>query len=460
MVEALRRAGADAGGRVLDDLDELVAIRSFVWHTDDPARLVADELGLRVTRTRHTATGGNTPQQLVHEFSRRIAAGELHAVAVVGAEAMHARSLARREGVETGWVVQSEGDTLEHPLEEERSPLTGAEFAAGLTMPTDIYPLFENARRARLGESADEQRSRLGRLWASFARVAAMNPHAWITDRPSAEVIATPSPSNRLIGSPYTKLLVANMPVDMGAAFVLTSYEYATSRGVARDQMVFPHAGADASDHWFVSDRPALDDSPAMRAIWRSLGDAGVRADRLAHLDLYSCFPTVVQTACEIAGFDPFDPTRPATVTGGLTFGGGPGNNYVTHSIATMIERLRAHPGEEGLVTGLGWFSTKHAWGTYATTPPTHGFVHENVQDVVDAGPRTQIRGGDGEAVVETYTVVYNRAGEPERLVLAARWETGERTWAKGIDSSVLARFTEGAPFGERVTLRDGVVVA
>ena len=185
-----------------------------------------------------------------------------------------------------------------------------------------------------------------------------------------------------------------------------------------------------------------------------------MRADRLAHLDLYSCFPTVVQTACEIASFDPFDPTRPATVTGGLTFGGGPGNNYVTHSIATMIERLRAHPGDEGLVTGLGWFSTKHAWGTYATTPPTHGFVHENVQDVVDAGPRTQIRGGDGEAVVETYTVVYNRAGEPERLVLAARWETGERTWAKGIDSSVLARFTEGAPFGERVTLRDGVVVA
>ena len=177
MVEALRRAGADAGGRVLDDLDELVAIRSFVWHTDDPARLVADELGLRVTRTRHTATGGNTPQQLVHEYSRRIAAGELHAVAVVGAEAMHARSLARREGVETGWVVQSDGDTLEHPLEEERSPLTGAEFAAGLTMPTDIYPLFENARRARLGESADEQRSRLGRLWARDDRVEIGRAH-------------------------------------------------------------------------------------------------------------------------------------------------------------------------------------------------------------------------------------------------------------------------------------------
>jgi acetyl-CoA C-acetyltransferase len=459
MVDALAKAGADARGRVLAHLDELVAIRSFVWHPSDPARLVADALGITPRRTRLTPTGGNTPQQLVHEYSRRILAGELEAVAVVGSEAMHARSLARREGVPTGWVEPKDGGVLDHPLDEERPPLTADEFGAGLTTPTDVYPLFENARRARRGDSAEQQRQRLGDLWASFARVAATNPYAWITDGPSADAIATPAPNNRLIAAPYTKLLVANMPVDMGAAYILTSLAFAENAGVPRDAMVFPHTGADASDHWFVSERPELDDSPAMRAIWAALESSGVRADDLAHLDFYSCFPTVVQTAGEITGIDVFDPARPATVTGGLTFGGGPGNNYVTHSIASMVDRLRATPGSQGLVTGLGWFSTKHAWGTYSTEPPASAFAYTDVQPDVDAGPKVTVRADNGDASVETFTVVYDRDGAPSRVVVAARWSDGARVWAKADHGDVLSRFVSDAPFGDTITVRDGVVL-
>ena len=458
MTGALSAAAEDAGvgGALLDRLEELVAIGSFTWHPRDPARLVAEELNRANVRTRLTPTGGNLPQLLVHESARRIAKGEMDAVAVVGAEAMYARALARREGRRVDWATQGDDVPTPEMVGEDRIPFTEEEYRQGLTLPIEVYPLFENARRARHGWSIGEHRERLGALWANFAKVAATNPYAWLRDAPSAEAIITPSATNRMIAFPYTKLLVANQPVDMGAAFIMTSLELARTLGVADELMVFPQTGADANDHWFVSERPVLDDSPAMAAIWRSLRDAGVEADSLVHLDLYSCFPTVVQTACDVLGLDPLDASRIPTVTGGLTFGGGPGNNYVTHSIATMVERLRSDPTSQGLVTALGWFSTKHAWGTYATSPPPRGFLWCNAQAEVDALPRAVSAKVDGEVTVETYTVTHERDASPKRLIAAARRDDGRRIWCHSLDVALAASAETEELIGRRARVRDG----
>lgn len=439
MVEALERAAGDSGAAaMLANIDEIVAVSSFTWHTNDPALLVAERLGLDVT-TRLLGVGGNTPQKFVHDAARRILSGELRSVAVVGAEAMYARLLARREGRALDWVTQS--DEVPSPViaTNDPAPLTAAEYAQGLNLPTNVYPLFENARRARLGWTMQEQRERLGRLWANFASVAATNTYAWIRDAPSPETIATPSARNRMVAFPYTKLLMANMPVDMAACYIMTSFEHATSLGVARDRMVFPHCGADANDHWLISDRPRLDDSPAMGAIWDALSGFGVSLDDVAHLDLYSCFPTVVQSACDVLGVDAFDTNRIPTITGGLTFGGGPGNNYVTHSIASMVDALRADPTSQGLVTALGWFCTKHSWGVYSATPPANGFRWASPQDAVDRQPHCACEQREGVATVESYTVTHTSKGDPERLIIAARTPDGVRTWCHSTDEALMA---------------------
>jgi acetyl-CoA C-acetyltransferase len=401
--------------------------------------MVADALGVHPTRTRLTPTGGNIPQKLVHELASRIAQGELEVAAVVGSEAMHAASLAKKEGVARNWPTQGPEVTPPAVVEDDRIPFTAEEYQAGLTLPVEVYPLFENARRARLGWSLDEQRARLGTLWSHFAAVAAGNDYAWLRDAPPASHIATPSADNRMVAFPYTKLLVANLPVDMGAAYIIMSYERAKACSIPDDRMVFPQAGADATDHWFVSDRPALDDSPAMRAIWAALGELDPARNDLAATDLYSCFPTVVQTAGDVMGIDVFDPNHVPTLTGGLTFGGGPGNNYVTHAIAAMVTRLRG-TDDHGLVTGLGWFSTKHAWGTYATTPPARGFSHRDVQALVDAQPRCALRHDDGSVTLESYTVKFGRDGAPNALVAAARFADGARTWLKSEDHDLVER--------------------
>ncbi len=456
MSSALQRALNDGAEDSSGGLDELIAVNSIGWDTPNPARLVAQQLGIDVRRTRKTNVGGDVPQKLVNELSRRIMAGELESAGVVGAEAIYSANLARHEGVDTGWVNQEIDDCDVSP-DEERRPFNDDEFSIGLAWPTEMYPLFENARRARLGWSLELQRERLGQLWSRFAEVAATNPYAWIQDAPSATEISTPSIKNRMVGFPYTKLLNANLPVDMGAAFIMMSASEATRRNIHRDQWIFPHCGAEAYDHWFVSQRPRLDDSPAMRAIWSAINGFGVSSQDLSLLDLYSCFPTVVQCAAEIMGIDPFTESRALTVTGGLTFAGGPGNNYVTHSIATMVERLRGTQSQRGLVTGLGWYSTKHAWGVYGSEPPEN-FQFLNVQSDVDRGDTVMLSQHDGPVTIESYVVSHRKDGSRKKLVVATRQRDGSRTWARSENEQSMAAFEESELIGTTALVENGVI--
>ncbi len=455
MATALRRAIDDSRSSITS-LDELIAIKSIGWATADPAQLVATACGLAVSRTRLAPMGGDSPQRLVHALSRRIQNGEVNAVALVGAESLYTASVARKAGVVLAPETQPEHVESADMSIDNRVPFSDAELANDRILPTSFYPLFENARRRRMGWSLEEQREHLGRLWELMAKVAATNPFAWIKSAPSASLISTPSPTNRMIGFPYTKLLVANLPVDMGAAVVLTSFEEARRRGVSHDAMVFPHVGAEANDHWIVSERPQLDDSVAMREIWAALRARGVESDDVAHLDLYSCFPTVVQTAAEVIGIDPCDATRPPTVTGGLTFAGGPGNNYVTHSIASMVTALRNTESGRGLVTGVGWYATKHAWGVYGSSPPRQPFEFQDVQARVDASPTCATIQSDGPVRVESYVVTHRSDGERDKLTVVARRDDGARVLSRSTDVGLMARFEEDEMIDTVGATRDG----
>ena len=458
MVSSLQRALDDANAKVPWSLDELIAISSVGWQTADAARMVANELKISVATTRKTPTGGDVPQRLIHDCATRILNGSLTSVALVGSEAIYSASQARKQNVTLSWPTQ-DADVGEAPLTgDETVPFSDVEYNVGLAWPTEVYPLFENARRARLGWTLEEQRHRLGSLWANFASVAATNPHAWITTAPSPEVIATPSTSNRMIGYPYTKLLVANLPVDMGAAIVMMSASEAQNRGIPKNQWIFPHVGAQANDHWFISDRMALDHSPAMEEIWASLTRTGLEQESISSLDLYSCFPTVVQTAADVMGIDPFDVARVPTVTGGLTFCGGPGNNYVTHAISALVDRLRGDVDALGMVTGVGWYSTKHAWGLYGSGPPAQSFHCEDVQAHVDARPRCVTRQDDGEIKIESYVVSHRHDGAPKKLIVAGRFRDGARTWCRSEVHETMVQFESEEMINLTATCREGVL--
>jgi len=420
IVRAARIASESPGtGRLLERAESVRIVDCLSWPVSDPGSAVAEELGLRPAETVRTLTSGTGPLDLLADACAEIQAGRLDVALIAGAEAILPFMGAAREGRPTDWPEQPPGAKPTRLLGSDRAASHEAELAAGLLAPVHYYPWFENAVRADTGRSAEEHREWLGELWRRFAEVAESNPDAWARDAPTATEIAMAGEDNRMVSSPYSKLMTANIQVDQGAALLLCSARAAEEAGIAAEDRVYVHASAAAHDHWFAASRQDLHRSPAIAACaGASLGHAGIGVDEIAHLDLYSCFPSAVQIAAGELGIDLATDSRPPTVTGGLTFAGGPGSNYVTHSLAAMSERLRADPDAFGFLTGVGWYMTKHANAVLSARPPARPYAHADVQDEVDALPRREIvAAAEAEGPIESFTVTYERDGTPSRAI-------------------------------------------
>lgn len=427
LMAAAAREAADP--RVLAAVDSVRVVNLLSWRYRDPGLLLGRMIGAPGAATQYTGIGGNTPQSLVNQTCLDIAQGRNDVVLLAGGETWRTRMRLRARGIRPEWTRQDESVAVP-PGAGEDVPMSGpAEDRIGLDRPSYVYPLFEQALRIAAGESVADHTRRVGELWAGFSAVAAGNPHAWNQTNLSAEQIIATGPDNRMISWPYPKLMNSNNMVDQAAALVLCSVERATHLQIPRDDWVFPHAGTDAHDTYLVGERDELHRSPAIRIGGaRVLELAGLGVDDLDHVDLYSCFPSAVQVAARELGLPD---GRPLTVTGGLTFAGGPWNNYVTHSIATMTEVLRRRPGEIGLITANGGYLTKHSFGVYSTTAPAGPFRWQDVQAEVDREPtRTAYVEWDGVGTVESWTVPFDRDGGAERAFVAVRTPDGGRALA------------------------------
>jgi acetyl-CoA C-acetyltransferase len=292
-----------------------------------------------------------------------------------------------------------------------------------------------------------EHRTRLGLLYARFSEIAAANPHAWNREVRTAEEIAEASADNRMVGLPYTKRMNSYEMLDQAAALLCCSAEKAEALGIDHDRWVFPHSGAEAKDP-YVSVRRSLHESPAMIAAGRTaLALADTDVDAVAHLDLYSCFPSAVQLAARAIGVAPED-DRDLTVTGGMSFAGGPWNNYVTHAIASMVDVLRADPDALGLVSANGGLASKEAFGVYGSVPPPQGFRLGHPQgEVDDRVLRELTTDHEGHVVIETYTVMHDRDGSPSLAIASTLTADGERAWATSADESVLSALVADEEF-------------
>lgn len=451
MAEALRQAETESGGTgLLTNADQVLTVSELSWKYRNPALAVAERIGASPRRLATSVVGGNLADVMVARAAADIQAGVSDIIVIAGGEATRTRSRLRKAGIEPDWTTQSDAIDLPETIGDLRPLVNDIENSRGVRLPVHVYPLFEVALRARLGLSIDAHIDRIGGLWSAFADVAADNPNAWIRTPPSASEITTASAENRMIAWPYTKRLCSNNQVDQGAAVILTSVAAAERAGVPRDQWVFLHAGTEAIDHWNVSNRVDLCSSPALRTAGRdAFALAGITPDDIAHIDLYSCFPAAVQIGAIELGLIPatdtagtgwggVGATRPLTVTGGMTFAGGPLNNYPTHGLATMVETLRNDPGSLGLCTANGGYTTEHAVLIASTTPPAAGaYRHSNPQAEVDALPSvvcddTYV----GEVTVESATVVFEDVAS--HALISTRTPDGHRSWGQSTDADLM----------------------
>lgn len=459
MEDALRAAAEDAGAPALLAEADGITICQGLTPYANPAAWLTERFGAHA-ETVLGRISGTTVQQSIADAARAIAAGTRDVVLIAGAEAEHSARRVRRAGGKPARST-AEGPEPDRRLGAEisRDEWQGVDFAAGLTSATACFAVFETALRHRLGLTVAAHRARIAELWARNARVAAANPHAWIRSAPTAEQIATPTPDNPWIATPYTKLLAANMVVDQAAALILCSAERARRLGIAEERWVYPHAGAEAIVVRTVSERDTLAAEPPLALVaQRACALARLEPGDATFLDFYSCFPAPVQLTAEALRI-PLE--RPLTVTGGLTYGGGPFNSYVLHAIATVVEKLRAQRDARALVTGVGGYFAKHTAGVYGGAPFDGGrFAFADLAEEVRGLPRRAVATDyTGDAEIESYTVKAD-AGRLAQAVIACRTPDGARTWARASDAGLAERFASEDLVGERVRIASDREVA
>lgn len=467
-VEAAKGALADAAvpaKRLLAELDAIGTLRTFADSTprystpfgksNNFPHSVARRVGFTPQTAVWASVGGDTPQTLVGEFFERIAAGSIRAALIAGADAISTAKHLMATNRTVDW-----SETLDEPVDDRGFGLKGVSTRYNrqhrVIGGPEGYALLENARRARLGCSRRAYALEMAKLFAPFSAVAARNPYSAAPVEYSVDDLATVGERNRMIADPYTRLLVARDQVNQGAAVLVTSERVARSLGVDPSRWVYLHGYASAAEPEMML-RHDLGASCAARfAAESALSAAGIGTQELSFIDLYSCFPIAVLNICDGLGLSPADP-RGLTVTGGLPYFGGPGNCYSMHAIATLVEKLRASPGSRGFIGANGGFLSKYAAGVYSTerrefercdSAPVQARVEEQPTVTVSYEP-------EGEATIESYTVVYGKEG-PSHGIVIGRLPGGERFLANTHegDDETLKEMIEADPLGRTVSVR------
>jgi acetyl-CoA C-acetyltransferase len=460
--EAARAALADAGasGDLAGALDVIAAIRQFeisspgakapFGASNNFPRSVARRIGADPARAILEITGGQGPQRLVGEFCEAIARGEAEAVLLVGSEAMSTVLTLNAKGETPDW-----SETVEGSMEDRGYGLEGMFTASILkhriTGAIPAYALFENARRARLGLDRPAYARKMGELFAPFTRVAAANPYSASPVEKTAEELVAVSDRNRIVADPFTRMLVARDQVNQAAAVILTSVGRARALGVPEDRFVYLHGQADANE-LTIMERPDLSASPsAISAGRKALELAGRTVDDMAVFDFYSCFPIAVFNMIDGLGIAADDP-RGLTLTGGLPYFGGAGNNYSMHAIAEVVPALRARPGAFGFIGANGGMLSKYSVGVYSTAPADWSQAEARRAKIpYDPVPGLEVETATGEATVETYTTTTTRSGPA--IVVIARLADGRRAAANQASEAAFAELAAREPIGRRVRL-------
>lgn len=449
MLRASQQAEDDTGVKLLDKVQSVRVIKGL-WPYKNPAKYIAETIGAPHAQTVGTMFGGNYNQVVVNDTAVSILNGDMDLVLITGAEIGYSAAKARKAG--TRIEMRETPGTYDVLLGGTQKPEHhDHELAKGIRTAIQVYPIYENAIRYQRGESIEGHLERVSELWSRFNDIAQGNPHAWIGDNISARQIRTPSKDNRLVSFPYTKLMNSNMAVDMAAALIICSENKARQLGIPEDKWVYPQAGVEGHDHFSASVRDNFHSSPGIRLVGNRLLElAHVNPGDLTYVDLYSCFPSAVQIAAKELGLSE---GSQLTVTGGLTFGGGPLNNYVMHSIARMVELLRESPGSKGLITANGGNLYKHAHGIYASAAPEKNFRRENVQAGIDALPaRECLAKFNGSVTIESYTVMFADQ-EPALGHIACLTPDGQRVWVNTDDIDLMQSMAREEFCGRNATI-------
>lgn len=456
MIKAVREAGGDCGLPELLQQVDRIAVPRGRWRYRNPAGAIARAIGAKNAQT-VLSTVGVLQQSLVANACEDIASGAIDSAIVTGADAGYRILRARIVGERAGEREQEDDpDVLLAPKAELRHP---AEVAAGLNMPVGLYALAESARRAAAGRSIDEHREHLAQRYARFSQIAAQNPQAWIREEKAPRSILEAGRQNPMQAFPYTRSHCSTWNVDQAAALLLCSEEKADALGIAQAQRVYPVASAESNHMEPLSARADLARCHGARIAADALFSVvGISAYEIDLVELYSCFPVAVECFAEAAQIPP---GRDLTITGGMSFAGGPYNNYFIQATAKAAQLLKKGAGRTALLSCVSGIMTKQAFALWSAERPEIPFAGIDVTSEVAAQSRQLDVQADftGGGVVAACTVIHERGADPFAVLLLDT-APGKRALVTSIDDEVMQSLEREEWIGRRVRCENGRLAA
>ncbi|KAF4975667.1 hypothetical protein FZEAL_7557 [Fusarium zealandicum] len=458
ILSAIREASKDSSADIIEHIDSLSVVPPWSWNYSDLPGLLAEKLGIEPSHRILASHGGNTPALLCDESAARVAAGDAKVAVVAGGEALASLFACQKAGrmPPSGWTKQKSDDKVYSPSDYSLVENVGAFHSVGL--PIQVYPLYENALRQHKHQTLEENHQESAELYAKFDKIACHHRNSWRAGETprDAKTIGAVREKNRMICTPYPLLMNAFNGVNLAAACIVTSIEYATELGIPQDKWVYVLGGAGANDSTNFWQRTNYFSSPAIEySIDKTLESAGLAKDEMDCFDFYSCFPIVPKIACKHLELDMGNPGKPITLLGGLTSFGGAGNNYSLHAIVEMTRKIRDKTHQTGLVLANGGvLSWQHAICLSAQPRRDHSpYSRQELlgQSRGASGP-IFVDQAKGEALIETYTVDFDRSGPKLGHIVGRLEKTGYRFIANHGNEFTLATLASGSlePIGMR----------
>ncbi|MHA1274204.1 MAG: hypothetical protein ACTSQS_12310 [Promethearchaeota archaeon] len=420
------------GTNLRELIDSVYMININSWSYEDAPAELSNKLEIKPKYKVYLPDGGNTPQMLINRAAKEIAAGNSKAILIVGAEAEYSAYIAKKKNLKLNWPPKKQPKYMEGELWDGICEFENQYY---LKTPPYTYALFETAIRARSGRSIDAHRIHIGKLFEHFSKIASKNPYSWTQKFYTAEEIIKPSPENRIICHPYTKRMCSNMFVDQAAAVIITNENIADNLKIKQNLRVYLMGCADLKNVHKLTERPKLYDAPATKEGSKlALNQAGLKIQDIDKFDIYSCFPSIVQIIKNELGLSENDP-RDLTITGGLPYFGGPWSNFSMHSIVSAINMIRKNPSLKIMIVANGGYNSKQSIGIYGNKPPRISFTENNNEMSIQNSilknklpPPVEI--ANGVLVVDAYTIIYDRQGQPVRGIVIGSLKNGRRTLA------------------------------
>ena len=455
MVQCALKAEEDTGVHdILSSIDNLSMVNVISRnYLNEPLR-IATALNANPRDVVTTPIGATAPQSLLNRLCGRISTGESNIGLICGGEAFYTRGI----GAESlQGKTHGETRTKFTLFGDLREPVSNLEASYGLFLPAVVYPLFANAYRHYHDLSLNEYILQSGQLCEKYSRTAAQNDVAWFRDSKTAEQISTVTADNRMAHYPFTKYMNAIMNVDQAAALLVMSEMEANRLGISDERRIYLVGCSDASEKWHISNRLNYYSAPGLKIAYdNALAQAELSTPDIDYWDLYNCFPVAAQIALKTFQL-PAD-TNP-TITGGLPYFGGAGNNYSLHSICAMVQKLRAEPEKTGVVQSVTWYMSKYAIGIYSGTRPEkfqRRDPSEYMYDIDKLYPDVPVLTNQaGRFEIETYTTTLNREGVPQSAVIIAKDQNGARLFAlNDTDPQLIEEMMQKEPIGKTALIR------